>query len=749
VAERTGAGEGQFAEPSRPADAATTWQMPAVVTTESLDGLADPADAPVSPAPVGAADIVPGDGTGADATRVVNTTGGTGAALDAGVDRPIGPDDQARLIGVDTADAAVLRIRRVMTEALGRGRLAETTAGRWRAVWPMGNSNDLTVEIDRAGDEASDALPDLALGQRALLDPKSGDALDVAGLPIDSTIVLRSALGAAATVDAILATLDVPAIASAPIAELPASDVSISGPDAVEAADVGDPPPGPAIDDAADDGEDLGSAPWGRTPGRIDPDHRPGLGRHAAGGRVRATWEVGYVVMALVADLVAGLVGGAVAFAARFGDQVNDINRAYVFVSAVLPGLFLLSLWLSRAYERRFLFVGTDEYQRVLRAGVFMTALTATLSYAFVANLARGYVVLALPVATMLCLGARFVLRQWLHGRRARGECLSRVIVVGHELAVVAIARQLGRELYHGLEVVGCCLPPEHDDDVGMPVYGTFDDVAAAVHAAGADTVLVLSCPELDGHMLRRLAWRLERDDIDLIVASSLVDVAGSRATVRPVDGLPMLHVEHPRLSGAGRVVKSVFDRVSATVGLMLLAPLFAAAAIAIRASSPGPVLFRQVRIGKAGRRFVMYKFRTMVVDAESRKHELVDLNHGDGVLFKMRSDPRVTRVGRWMRRLSIDELPQLINVIRGEMSLVGPRPPLPEEVAAYPSDMRRRLAVSPGLTGLWQVSGRSDLSWEETVRLDLRYVENWSFSLDLVILLRTLSAVCRSSGAY
>jgi Sugar transferases involved in lipopolysaccharide synthesis len=195
--------------------------------------------------------------------------------------------------------------------------------------------------------------------------------------------------------------------------------------------------------------------------------------------------------------------------------------------------------------------------------------------------------------------------------------------------------------------------------------------------------------------------------------------------------------------------MKAVFDRVSATVGLILLAPLLAAAAIAIRVGSPGPVLFRQVRIGKAGRRFVMYKFRTMVVDAESRKHELVDLNHGDGVLFKMRSDPRVTPVGRWMRRLSIDELPQLINVVRGEMSLVGPRPPLPEEVAVYPSDMRRRLAVSPGLTGLWQVSGRSDLSWEESVRLDLRYVENWSFSLDLVILLRTLSAVCRSSGAY
>ena len=760
MAERTGTGAGQFAEPSQPADAATTWQLPAIVTTVSPETLADPA--PVSPAPVRPAGIGPCDGTGGDATRLVNTKHEPGAAVDTGGDRPNGHDDQARLIGVDTADAAVLRIRRVMTEALGRGRLAEATAGRWRAVWPMSNSNDLTVEIDRPGDEAADVLSDLVLGPRTLREANSGDAVDVAGMPIESTptVVLRSALGAAATVDAILATLDVAADAGAPITELTATDVSISGPGVAEAADVESrPAPGRVIDDAADDDADDGLADDGLAddgedrdpapPVLTDPDHRPGLGRHAVGGRVRTTWEVGYVVMALVADLVAGLVGGAVAFAARFGDQVNDINRAYVFVSAVLPGLFLLSLWLSRAYERRFLFVGTDEYQRVLRAGVFMTALTATLSYAFVANLARGYVVLALPVATLLCLGARFVLRQWLHRRRAQGECLRRVIVVGHELAVVAIARQLGRELYHGLEVVGCCLPPEHDNDVGMPVYGTFADVAAAVRAAGADTVLVLSCPELDGHLLRRLAWRLERDDIDLIVASSLVDVAGSRATVRPVDGLPMLHVEHPRLSGAGRVVKSVFDRVSATAGLILLAPLFVAAAIAIRATSPGPVLFRQVRIGKAGRRFVMYKFRTMVVDAESRKHELVDLNHGDGVLFKIRSDPRVTAVGRWMRRLSIDELPQLINVVRGEMSLVGPRPPLPEEVAAYPSDMRRRLAVSPGLTGLWQVSGRSDLSWEETVRLDLRYVENWSFSLDLVILLRTLSAVCRSSGAY
>jgi exopolysaccharide biosynthesis polyprenyl glycosylphosphotransferase len=225
--------------------------------------------------------------------------------------------------------------------------------------------------------------------------------------------------------------------------------------------------------------------------------------------------------------------------------------------------------------------------------------------------------------------------------------------------------------------------------------------------------------------------------------------VAGARTTVRPVDGLPMLHVEHARLSGVARVFKSVFDWFGAAFGLILLSPLLLAIAIAVKCDSSGPVLFRQTRVGKGGRDFRIVKFRTMHIDAESRLDAIRHLNENDGVLFKVRDDPRITRVGKWLRRLSLDELPQLINVLRGDMSLVGPRPPLPAEVAAYPADMRRRLAVRPGITGLWQVSGRSDLSWSEAVRLDLRYVENWSFSLDCVILLRTLSAVCRSSGAY
>jgi exopolysaccharide biosynthesis polyprenyl glycosylphosphotransferase len=262
---------------------------------------------------------------------------------------------------------------------------------------------------------------------------------------------------------------------------------------------------------------------------------------------------------------------------------------------------------------------------------------------------------------------------------------------------------------------------------------------------------VVLSCPEIDGAALRRLAWQLERDEIDLIVASTLVDVAGDRTTIRPVDGLPMLHVEHPRLKGSARLVKAAFDRVGAFVLLTLSAPMLVVLAglVMFGRGGRGPAIFRQERVGKDGRPFVLSKFRTMVVNAEARLHNLRDLNDTDGELFKMRNDPRVTPVGRWLRRYSLDELPQLVNVLKGDMSLVGPRPPLALEVAGYPSDMLRRLVVKPGLTGLWQVSGRSDLSWEESIRLDLTYVENWSLAMDLAILARTASAVARSSGAY
>lgn len=493
---------------------------------------------------------------------------------------------------------------------------------------------------------------------------------------------------------------------------------------------------------------------WPAAPNRSTatrPATRPFVrirGRHAAMSR-RQRWESRYVRALLLSDLSAGSVAGAATFGLRFGDDITAYNRWYLLCSALLPVALLLVLAVSRAYERRYLFVGTDEYQRVFRGGVGLIAGAALVSYALHMELARSYVLVALPTAISAVVVLRFALRKRLHRARARGESLRRVIVVGHELSVIGITRQLRRERYHGLEVVGACLPPNHDGRMDLPVYGTFDDVATAVDAAEADTVVVLSCPELDGMVLRRLAWRLERDEVDLVVASALIDVAGARTTIRPFDGLPMLHVEHPRLHGGVRVVKELFDRLGALSLLLLFGPLLLAVALCVRVTSRGPVLFRQVRVGRDGREFRIFKFRSMYVDAEARLAELRHLNEHDGVLFKIRDDPRVTPVGWWLRRFSLDELPQLLNVVSGQMSLVGPRPPLPSEVAAYADDVWRRLAVKPGMTGLWQVSGRSDLSWEDAVRLDLRYVENWSLSLDLVILLRTMTAVLRSSGAY
>jgi exopolysaccharide biosynthesis polyprenyl glycosylphosphotransferase len=462
-------------------------------------------------------------------------------------------------------------------------------------------------------------------------------------------------------------------------------------------------------------------------------------------------WEARYIRTLLTVDLAVGALAAVAAFGLRFGPGVTLYNRWYVLLSAVLPIAWVLCLALNRGYESRYLFVGTDEYQRVFRAGLALLAVVAIVSYGLDIQLARGYVLIALPATVLTCVVTRYAQRMHLHRARANGSYLRRVIVVGHERAVAHLTQQLRRERFHGLQVVAACLPLPADRvrGVELPVYGTFDQVPAAVRRGGADTVLILSCPELDGAELRRLAWQLERDDVDLIVASALIDVAGDRTTIRPVDGLPMLHVDHPRLTGAARVAKNVFDRVGAVMLLAALAPLLCTVALLIRRGSPGPVLFRQTRVGRDGHEFTMFKFRTMYVDAEQRLAELLDHNELDGVLFKIRHDPRVTPVGRWLRRWSLDELPQLGNVLRGDMSLVGPRPPLPREVEVYPDDMRRRFVVKPGLTGLWQVSGRSDLSWEDTVRLDLRYVENWSLSLDLVILLRTLTAVCRASGAY
>jgi exopolysaccharide biosynthesis polyprenyl glycosylphosphotransferase len=479
----------------------------------------------------------------------------------------------------------------------------------------------------------------------------------------------------------------------------------------------------------------------------------------AEGSRAQvAAWTSRYARQALGADFVAALIAGALAFLLRFRfpEIGNPWSGPYILVSLALPFLWIGALGFAHGYEPRLFGVGPEEFRRVLQAGFSLTATVAIVAYATKTDVARGYVVAALPLTTAFGLYGRYRLRKRLHRRRAAGKYMRRVVAVGHRAAVADLIRQLRRERYHGMEIVAACLPTmlavgedAMTEVEGVPVVGDFAGIGGIVGVTDACTVAVLACPELDGIALRRLAWQLEKDDVDLVVAPALMEVAGPRTSIRPVAGLPLLHVEHPELSGGRRLVKSAFDRVGASVALILLLPMLAAIAIAIRVGSKGPALFRQTRVGRDGREFTVLKFRTMVVDAESRKAALVHHNDHDGVLFKIRNDPRVTRTGAWLRRYSLDELPQLINVLRGDMSLVGPRPPLPEEVAQYGDDVRRRLVVRPGVTGLWQVSGRSDLSWEESVRLDLRYVENWSLTLDLQILWKTWSAVARGSGAY
>jgi exopolysaccharide biosynthesis polyprenyl glycosylphosphotransferase len=461
-------------------------------------------------------------------------------------------------------------------------------------------------------------------------------------------------------------------------------------------------------------------------------------------------WTRGYLRRAAVVDLGCAVISVGAALALRFGSS-SPVN--YVLFSLAFPLLWAIAMTLSGGYDARFIGTGSDEFRRVLNAGVSLTAALAIFSYVINNELSRVYLVIAMPGVTLLDLGARLCLRKWLHHQRAAGRFMLTVVAVGHESGVGDLIRELSRDKYHGMRVAGVCIAEASDrrDVAGVPVFGGLDDVPLAVRRCAADTVAVTACPEIDAVKLRGLAWELEKTGTDLCVAPSLLDVAGPRTTVRPTAGLTLLHVDHPQLSGARQAVKSLFDRVMACFALVLLSPLFLALAAAIRLYDKGPALFVQTRVGRGGRTFRIYKFRTMVVDAEKRLAQLEASNdHGDDhVLFKMRRDPRITGIGVQLRKWSMDELPQLVNVLLGDMSLVGPRPALPAEAEKYADHVRRRLVVKPGLTGLWQVNGRSDLSWEESVRLDLRYVENWSFALDLQILWKTITVIIRGSGAY
>lgn len=454
--------------------------------------------------------------------------------------------------------------------------------------------------------------------------------------------------------------------------------------------------------------------------------------------------EQRYVVVLQMCDAVAGAVAGLAAYS--FSERT-----LFLVTSILFPIYWVLCVASMRAYEPRFLYVGVEEFRRVGRAALATAVVGALISYAFRLELSRRYLLVLVVVALTVTVFGRVGLRVALLVRRRFGAgWMRRVLVAGHDESVMGVVTELGRSRSHGNEVVAVCLM---DDEIGtsydVPVSVGATRIAAAAREARADAVVVLPCHHLGPAGLRRLAWELESTETQMLVAPGLLDVARWRATIAPVGALSLLHVGHAELRGFRRAVKGTFDRTAAAAALLVLLPLLALLMLVVRIDSRGPAIFRQERVGKDDRRFVLLKLRTMVDGAETLRNELEEQNVADGLLFKIREDPRVTRVGRFLRRSSLDELPQLVNVLLGQMSLVGPRPPLPVEVEGYDGDVRRRLAVKPGITGLWQVSGRSDLPWDEAVRLDLRYVENWSLMLDLTILWRTVRVVLATDGAY
>nr|WP_256990888.1 sugar transferase [Rhodococcus sp. 06-235-1A] len=489
--------------------------------------------------------------------------------------------------------------------------------------------------------------------------------------------------------------------------------------------------------------------------------HGSEVGRRSRRLTSRREWESRYTDGLRVTDTIVVLGAVTVAQVIRFGDV--DFREpwsvaGYVGVSGGLAILWLTFLAIVGTRSPRVIGNGSEEYRRVVSAAFRLFGTVAIVSLLFRLEIARLYLAIALPTGLIGLLLSRWIWRKIVARNRTRGEFQTSVLIVGSRSSALSMARSFERSPEAGYSVVGICLPdyePGHDasftvDGTQIPVLGDEHSVAEAIEYSGADTVAVTATEHIGHHGLRKMVWDLEKKNVDLVVSPGVVDVAGPRLVMRPVANFPLIHVEKPQYNGAKRFGKTAFDVLFAASVLLVIAPILIALAVTVKLTSKGPIFYSSERVGMDGKPFQMVKFRTMVQDADQRVHELAALNEGaGGVLFKMRDDPRVTSVGKVMRKYSLDELPQFVNVLRREMSVVGPRPPLRSEVETYDGEVRRRLLVKPGITGLWQVSGRSDLSWEESVRLDLSYVENWSMTGDLLIIAKTAVAVLESEGAY
>lgn len=479
----------------------------------------------------------------------------------------------------------------------------------------------------------------------------------------------------------------------------------------------------------------------------------------------RMTWNTKAVQVLSVTDAIAIAIAVFVAQTLRFGTDLDETLPirgndpiAYGIISSGLGVIWWVTLWLGGARTSRILGAGNDEYRKVVTSSLAVFAAIAILAYAVGAQLARGYVLIAAPLGILLLLMQRLMFRTWIVRRRTLGRALIRALIIGDAKSTAHLVETMDGARNYGYVPAGIYF-------AGLPdaqKLAAYRDVPLLGHSTDPEEILrVVREHAIDvvamstGHLIwprnmRKLGWLLADEHVGLMMAPALTDIAGPRFHTQPLNGLPLIHVSTPRMRGPAAFVKRLLDIVGSALGLLLLSPLLAVLALVVKLDSPqGPVFFAQKRVGHHGSTFSMYKFRSMVPNAEELKAQLMDRNEGQGVLFKIADDPRVTRVGRFMRRYSLDELPQLWNVLTGNMSLVGPRPPLDDEVRRYEEDVHRRLLVKPGITGLWQVSGRSDLSWEESTRLDLYYVENWSVIGDIIVLCKTVRAVFTAVGAH
>jgi exopolysaccharide biosynthesis polyprenyl glycosylphosphotransferase len=496
------------------------------------------------------------------------------------------------------------------------------------------------------------------------------------------------------------------------------------------------------------------TAPNGRPPGTTQPVLM------APAGSTRR-WQHQYSRRLRITDSLIVCASVMLAQYVRFGDSPD--TSGYPGQLMTLFSFLFAALWLSliavfHTRSIRIIGAGIEEYRRIVSASFWtfgIIGMTTLLARIF---LARGYLAVALPVGSLGLLASRALWRYYIASKRARGGYQTVVLAIGDRKGVSQLAEELTRNPRNGYVIVGACIPgygPSRGKKLlvhgrEIPILGDETRALAAIGSCGADTVALTGAERFGVRGIRELMWRLENLDVDLVVAPGVMDVAEARLTLRPVAGFPLLHVEKPQYHGAKCFQKRVFDVCFALAALIAISPFLITSAIAIKLNSKGPVFYRSERIGLDGKPFTMLKFRTMVDGADNQIDLLLPLNESvGGMLFKIRKDPRVTAVGKILRRFSIDELPQFINVLKQDMSVVGPRPPLKREVESYDGEVKRRLLVKPGVTGLWQVSGRSDLSWDESVRLDLSYVDNWSMASDVIIVAKTVKAVLARDGAY